>query len=232
MHSTRWRARERCEATPTPVIWPRFVPRLTRLVRNLKAREIVEAAPLSAAVDTLSVVTAASRALEGGRPAPSVRIQHARRLADLGTTMLGDVLRSLVYACAIGDAEGQAFLAGDVSRLHEFGLDELDASRRRIRAWELPVDVSAGGQPWHLTGSLLAVDLSMSRFALRRALGEMPARQPTLSGPDRRTLVATLALMNPADLGDDTRTVLIDALRRGREVLASALDDGERTSRQ
>ena len=200
---------------------------LTRLVRNLKAREIVEAAPLSAAVDTLSVVTAASRALEGGRPAPSVRIQQARRLADLGTTMLGDVLRSLVYACAIGDAEGQAFLAGDVSRLHEFGLDELDASRRRLRAWELPVDVSAGGQPWHLTGSLLAVDLSMSRFALRRALGEMPARQPTLSGPDRRTLVATLALMNPADLGDDTRTVLIDALRRGREVLASALDDGK-----
>jgi hypothetical protein len=139
--------------------------------------------------------------------------------------MLGDVLRSIVYACALGDAEGQAFLAGDVSRLHEFGLDEPDASRRRIRTWELPVDVGAGGQPWHLSGSLLAVDLSMSRFALRRALGEMPTRQPTLSGPDRRTLVATMALMNPGDLTDATRSVLVDAMGRGRELLEAALQE-------
>ena len=110
-------------------------------------------------------------------------MQQARRLADLGSTLLGDALRSIVYACALGDADGQAFLAGDVSRLHEFGLDELDPGRRRVRAWELPVDVAAGGRPWHLTGSLLAVDLAMSRFALRRALGEMPSRQPTLSSP-------------------------------------------------
>jgi hypothetical protein len=141
--------------------------------------------------------------------------------------VLGDVLRSIVYACALGDAEGQAFLAGDVSRLHEFGLDEPDASRRRIRTWELPVDVSAGGQPWHLSGSLLAVDLSMSRFALRRALGEMPSRQPTLSGPDRRTLVAAMALMSPRDLSDSTRLVLVEAMRRGREVLDAALQQPE-----
>jgi hypothetical protein len=169
------------------------------------------------------VLSAAARALETAKPAASSRLQQARRLAELGGVVLGDVLRSIVYACAIGDAEGQAFLAGDVSRLHEFGLDEVDASRRRARAWEFPVDVSAGGQAWHLTGSLLAIDLSMSRFALRRALGDMPSRQPMLSGPDRRTLVATVALMNPADLSDATRIVLVDAIARGRKVLESAL---------
>ncbi len=196
---------------------------LERLVAHFGASESGEAEP-AGVVDPLPELSAAVRALAGAQhPSVATRVQHARRLADLGATIMGNVLRSLVYACALGDAEGQAFLAGDVSRLHEFGLEELDASRRRIRTWELPVDVAAGGQPWHLTGSLLAVDLAMSRFALRRALGDMPSRQPTLSGPDRRALVATVALMNPAELSDTTRAALVGAMQHGREVLASAL---------
>jgi hypothetical protein len=196
---------------------------LARLSSRLGPGEEREAGQPGGAVDPSPVLAAASHALEDPSPSPGTRIQQARRLADLGAIVLGDVLRSIVYACAIGDAEGQAFLAGDVSRLHEFGLDEPETSRRRTRAWELPADVSAGGQPWHLSGSLLAVDLAMSRFALRRALGEMPSRQPTLSGPDRRTLVATMALMNPADLSDSTRLALVAAVRRGRAVLDEVL---------
>ena len=195
---------------------------IVRLADHLGPLESGEGGQAGATADSRPVLSAAAHALEGPNASAGIRIQHARRLADVGATVLGDVLRSIVYACALGDVEGQAFLAGDVSRLHEFGLDEPEASRRRIRTWELPVDVGAGGQPWHLSGSLLAVDLSMSRFALRRALGEMPTRQPTLSGPDRRTLVATMALMNPAYLSDGTRTVLVDAMRRGREVLDAA----------
>jgi hypothetical protein len=63
----------------------------------------------------------------------------------------------------------------------------------------------------------------MSRFTLRRALGDMPSRQPTLSGPDRRTLVATIGLMNAADLSDESRTVIVEAISHGREVLEGAL---------
>ncbi|HZA33851.1 MAG TPA: hypothetical protein VE505_02930, partial [Vicinamibacterales bacterium] len=200
---------------------------IVRLAHHLGPSESGEGAQAGAPLDPRPVLSAAAQALESPNASAGTRIQHARRLADVGATVLGDVLRSIVYACALGDAEGQAFLAGDVSRLHEFGLDEPDASRRRVRTWELPVDVGAGGQPWHLSGSLLAVDLSMSRFALRRALGEMPTRQPTLSGPDRRTLVATMALMNAADLSDGTRTVLVGAMRRGREVLEAALQRPE-----
>jgi hypothetical protein len=200
---------------------------IVRLADHLGPNESGEGAQAGAPLDPGPVLSAAAQALESANASAGTRIQHARRLADVGATVLGDVLRSIVYACALGDAEGQAFLAGDVSRLHEFGLDEPDASRRRVRTWELPVDMGAGGQPWHLSGSLLAVDLSMSRFALRRALGEMPTRQPTLSGPDRRTLVATMALMNAADLSDGTRTVLVGAMRRGREVLEAALQRPE-----
>jgi hypothetical protein len=200
---------------------------IVRLANHLAPNESGDGAQAGAPADSRPVLSAAAQALESPNASAGIRIQHARRLAEVGATVLGDVLRSIVYACALGDAEGQAFLAGDVSRLHEFGLDEPDASRRRVRTWELPVDVGAGGQPWHLSGSLLAVDLSMSRFALRRALGEMPTRQPTLSGPDRRTLVATMALMNPADLSDGTRTVLVGAMRRGREVLEAALQRPE-----
>ena len=200
---------------------------IARLTDHLGPADSAEGGPAGAIADSRPVLSAAARALSDPNASAGIRIQHARRLADVGATVLGDVLRSIVYACALGDAEGQAFLAGDVSRLHEFGLDEPDASRRRIRTWELPVDVGAGGQPWHLSGSLLAVDLSMSRFALRRALGEMPTRQPTLSGPDRRTLVATMALMNPEDLSDGTRSVLVEAMRRGREVLDAALERPE-----
>jgi hypothetical protein len=200
---------------------------IVRLANHLGPAESGEAAEAGANSDSRQVLSAAAGALKGPTASAATRIQQARRLADVGATMLGDVLRSIVYACALGDAEGQAFLAGDISRLHEFGLDEPDASRRRIRTWEMPVDVGAGGQPWHLSGSLLAVDLSISRFALRRALGEMPTRQPTLSGPDRRTLVATMALMNPGDLSDATRRVLVDAMGRGREVLETALQQPE-----
>jgi hypothetical protein len=196
---------------------------LARLAGRVAPRPEGEAARGGVTVDSRSALAGAARALEEPHPSAATRLQHARRVAEQGGAVLGDVLRSIVYACAIGDADGQAFLAGDVSRLHEFGLDEPDTSRRRIRTWELPADVGAGGQPWHLTGSLLAVDLAMSRFALRRALGDMPSRQPTLSGPDRRTLVATMALMNPADMSDATREVLVDGMRRGREVLDAAL---------
>jgi hypothetical protein len=195
---------------------------LTRLTARLTSVEGPDV-PAGVGGDPREMLSGAVRALADARASVGTRVQQARRVADAGSTVLGDVLRSIVYACALGDADGQAFLAGDVSRLHEFGLDELDASRRRVRMWELPADVGAGGQPWHLTGSLLAVDLALSRFALRRALGEMPARQPTLSGPDRRTLVATMALMNPADLSDQTRTTLVDAMRKGREALDAAL---------
>ena len=208
---------------------------IVRLADHLGPLERGEGGQAGASADSRPVLSAAAHALEGPNASAGTRIQHARRLADVGATVLGDGLRSIVYACALGDVEGQAFLAGDVSRLHEFGLDEPEATRRRIRTWELPVDVGAGGQPWHLSGSLLAVDLSMSRFALRRELGEMPTRQPTLSGPDRRILVATMALMNPAYLSDGTRTVLVDAMRRGREVLDAALqrpDSVEETVRR
>jgi hypothetical protein len=128
-------------------------------------------------------------------------------------------LAGLVYAAAIGEPDSQASSGGAVWRRHRFGGVRQNPGESLV-AWRIATEVFGAGE-WHLTGSLLRLDLALAHLALRRLdPTEMPAAS-LLSTMDRRTLARTVALMDPRAISDEARDALVTALARGRERVAS-----------
>jgi len=144
------------------------------------------------------------------------------RLARAEDAALADVLTSLLYAIWLGDPQGQAFLAGNVARRHDYGVRLMTGAEREQTPWQLPMETSGDGQPWHLRGALLGLDVGLARLALRRTRLDLPNDQPTLNESDRRTLLTTLALTD-ADLDQAGASRVAAWLRAGR-ALAEAPD--------
>ena len=148
----------------------------------------------------------------------------AETLTELGDELLAHALLSFAYAMHIGDPDGAALLAGDVSYRHDFGLAVKDGPMRSRTAWALPRQEVAPGVPWHVSGSLVALDLGLSTLALRRMNFEHLTGAPRLTSNERDAFAASVALMNPYDLRDDDRDAIVAAAARGRlrvEQLAS-----------
>ena len=144
----------------------------------------------------------------------------AERLARAEDALLADVLTSLLYSFWIGDPQGQAFLAGNVARRHDFGLRLMTGADRENTAWQLPLETSGSGEPWHLRGALLGLDVGLSRLALRRTRLDLPDMQPTLNESDRRTLVMTLALTSAFETDQASARLVTGWLREGRAIVA------------
>jgi hypothetical protein len=131
-----------------------------------------------------------------------------------------DALTTLVYAVALGDPEGPASLSRDVAQRHDFGLRGASVIREQ-RPWALPEERQGLG-PWHVLGSLLGLDLGLSRLALRRvADGQMPAK-PVLTLNDLATLTRTVVALTPHELRDEDRDELVAAVARGRQRVREA----------
>ena len=148
----------------------------------------------------------------------------ASRLSRAEDEALADVLTSVVYALWIGDPDGQVLVGGNVARRHDFGRGPaMSEEQRRIR-WQLPVEASGAGEPWHLRGSLLAIDIALGRLALRRTSIDLPAQQPRLNEGDRRVFITSLVLTPADNRTIDRPRTLLDWLRAGRQVLEGAGD--------
>ena len=145
----------------------------------------------------------------------------AERLARVEDALLADVLTSVLYALWLGDPHGQAFLAGNVARRHDYGLRLLTSAERQETPWLLPLETSGSGEPWHLRGALLGLDVGLARLALRRTRMDLPEYQPTLNESDRRTLVTTLALTNPFDIDPQDAARVVAWMNAGRRLLGS-----------
>jgi hypothetical protein len=145
----------------------------------------------------------------------------AERLARVEDALLADVLTSVLYALWLGDPQGQAFLAGNVARRHDYGLRLMTSAERQETPWQLPLETSGSGEPWHLRGALLGLDVGLSRLALRRTRMDLPEFQPTLNESDRRTLVTTLALTNPFDIDPQEAARVGAWMNAGRRLLGS-----------
>jgi hypothetical protein len=74
-------------------------------------------------------------------------------------------------------------------------------------------------------GSLLGLDIGLSRLSLRRQLDTGLPAAPNLNDNDRRTLAATLRLMAPTDMTDADRDALVAAISRGTERARALLAD-------
>ena len=146
----------------------------------------------------------------------------AARLSPAEDAALADVMTSLLYALWLGDPQGQAFLAGNVARRHDYGVRLMTGADRELTPWELPLETSGDGEPWHVRGALLGLDVGLARMGLKRTKLDLPESLPTLNESDRRTLVTTLALTNPLELEPGQAHEMSAWLRDGRAILADA----------
>lgn len=206
---------------------------LRTLAETVQPIEVSERTTASPPVDARGALVAVARDLDRiNARADAKRVAAiAARLGHVEDALLADVLTSLLYAIWIGDPQGQAFLAGNVARRHDFGLRLMTASERAGTPWLLPLETSGSGQPWHLRGALLGLDIGLSRLALRRTRLDLPDNQPTLNESDRRTLVTTLALTNPYEIDQASADLLIRWLREGRAMAGTPSRLEERLDR-
>lgn len=142
-----------------------------------------------------------------------------RKLSALAASMM-----ALVYAHALGDADGQPANAGPVWRRHRFTGNQ---GAGRSRTWRIAQEVFAR-DGWHLVGSLFRLDVALAPLALRRLdATEMPAPS-VLTITDRRTLALSVALTDPRSLTNEDRDAVAAALARGRaraaQVSSSSAD--------
>jgi hypothetical protein len=149
----------------------------------------------------------------------------AEALVDAADDLLGRALLSFAYAMYVGDPDGTVLLAGDVSHRHDFGFGVKDGTLRTRAAWAVPRQDVAPGVPWHVNGSLVALDLALAPLALRRLNFDHLMHAPRLTSNERDTFAMSVALMNPYALRDADRDAIVDAIARGAARLAEAMKD-------
>ncbi len=157
-------------------------------------------------------------------------VKRAARLAEplteLADQLLGQVLLSIAYAADVGDPDGTVLLAGDVSRRHDFGSSARDAEARLRTAWAVPRQDVAPGLPWHVTGSLLGLDVGLAPLVLRRLTFERVLEAPKLTSNEREAFAVSVSLLNPFALLDADRDAIAGAVERGRRRVQALAHDG------
>ena len=165
-----------------------------------------------------------------GKPKDVKKASHdASPLFAAVDTLLTDGLMSLAYALSLGDPDGTALLAGNVGRRHDFGFDKQGGGETKLRAaWESPQQIVSPGVPWHVSGSLLGLDLALAPLALRRIATDRILDPPVLTINQRTTFSETVVLLNPFELRDADRDAIADAIARGRARVEALAARGER----
>ena len=138
-------------------------------------------------------------------------------LTALADTFLGETLISLAYAADLGDSDGSALLGENVALRHDFNAGRRDSEGRARAAWALPRQHFVPGAPWHVTGSLLGLDLALAPLALRRLTIDQIGPAPRLSSLERDNLAVDVGLLNPSKLTDGGRDAIVAAIARGTE---------------
>jgi hypothetical protein len=172
------------------------------------------------AVDRAAATRARIERVREAQGRPSV----TAALAD--PAALGDALVALVYASAL-PATDPELLASKAEARHDFGPVRGAGSNDR-RAWRVAESTSSVGRPWHLAGSLLALDVALAVPALRRVSDDPPA--PTLPAADRVAFARTVALLTA--LTDASRDAVLRLVAAGRARLAAvaSADDARATA--
>ena len=145
----------------------------------------------------------------------------APAIAETVDEILTDALISLAYAADLGETDGAAMLARNAALRHDFGFGRKDTSMRSRSLWALPRQDFLPGVPWHVTGSLLGLDIAMASLSLKRISPDRFAEAPRLPSNERDAFAVTVSLMNARMLRDADRGAVISAISRGRERVAA-----------
>ena len=155
----------------------------------------------------------------------------AEPLIELSDTVLADVLLSIAYAADVGDPDGTVLLAEDVSRRHDFGFNARDTEQRLHLAWAVPRAEVTPGIPWHVSGSLLGLDIGLAPLTLRRLNFERVLEAPKLTSNERDTFALSVSLLNPFALRDADRDAIADAVARGQRRIGALRNGGQAAAR-
>jgi hypothetical protein len=183
---------------------------------------------LTYTVDLVAAEHDRLRALREMVPSPGL---DAALAADRARDLTA-ALTALVYVTALGAPDGPASLSPDVGTRHDLGLTGTTVVREEL-PWAPPEERQGYG-PWRVTGSLIGLDLGLSRLFLRRVDDQQMPAAPTFTLNDLGTLTRTGVGMVPDDLLDDHRDELAAALARGRARLTAArtLDELDALARE
>ncbi len=151
----------------------------------------------------------------------------AEPLLELSDQLLSQNLLSIAYALDLGDPDGTILLADDVSHRHDFGFSAKDAEVRARTAWMVPHQDVSPGVPWHVTGSLLGLDIALSPLALRRINVERVLEAPRLTSNQRDGFSFSVAMMNPFSLRDADSEAIAEAIESGRRRVAALTGPGD-----
>jgi hypothetical protein len=148
-----------------------------------------------------------------------------RPLVDTLDYLLGETLVALAYAAALGDTGRGPAAAVDISHRHVFGLTSIAGDARRLAPWQRPERGSAVTAGDAVKGSVMGIDLALSRTRLRRLAADALPESPRLNANDRATMTDTVALLNPRDLDDAGAKQIAEALQRGHARVEDAATD-------
>ncbi|HEX2443630.1 MAG TPA: hypothetical protein VHJ77_06760 [Vicinamibacterales bacterium] len=151
----------------------------------------------------------------GGHVSPeSIAAKPTEEQAD---TLVADAFVSMMYALTLGPASSAAARASNVARRHALrGITAGGGPTSADVAWDIPFE-EFGPRGWMVRGSLLGLDVGLSRLCLRRQLDTGLPAAPNLNDNDRRTLTDTVRLMAWSDMADADRDALVAAISRGTE---------------
>jgi hypothetical protein len=163
------------------------------------------------------VTTALARAAQSGDVKNARRI--APRLRQLSDVLLARGLMVLSYAAGIGQPENAPISALDAASRHHFGFGLPGFGR--AGAWRWPAAGADRVRDWHLTGSMLGIDVALSQFAIVRISNRPPMARPSVSDEDRVVLTESIVLMEPDRLTAEGHAAIVQAMKRGRERVAA-----------
>ena len=160
--------------------------------------------------------TAVARAARSGDTKNAPRL--APRLRQLADAMLARGLLVLAYATGLGQPDNAVISPLDAASRHNFGFDLPGFGR--TGAWRWPASGADRVRDWHITGSMLGIDITLSQQALVRISNRPPSTRPSLNDEDRIVLSESVVLMEPALLTPEDHALIVRTLKRGRERLA------------
>ena len=167
--------------------------------------------------------TAVARAARSGDTKNAQRL--APRLRRLSDAMLARGLLIHAYAAGLGQPDNAVISPLDAASRHSFGFDLPGFGR--AGAWRWPASGSDRVRDWHLTGSILGIDLTLAHHALVRISNRPPTMRPSISDEDRIVLSESVVLMEPTLLTAEDHAMIVRTLKRGRERIAALRSAGD-----
>ncbi len=146
---------------------------------------------------------------------PPQAAEVARVLLDAVDALTGDSLLAFSYAVDWSDARGAARLDRELPRRHNFRLTALPSAARARHAWAVPRLVFRPGEPWHVEGAALGLDLALASLALRPIDDAPRSREPRMPSTNRDSFVTSLGLLNVFALRNADGNALAEAIARG-----------------